>query len=237
MANTETLTIESLPPVIHDQYVGKSGRHFLIYVFARENIWNRQNMERLNNEMRKVSPRATGMPIVYHALLGAMLSDGKLAMQIAIGLIFLLLLADFRNVWKALLAIVPLIFGVLLMLGVMHLSGLMLTLVGIYAVPIIIGIGIDDGVHIIHRYNVEGADAHSTVFASTGRAILLTSLTTMLAFGSLWFASMAGIGDLGVVLFIGVGSCFVATALVIPVLAGMGRHIAVRREEATPKSG
>ncbi|MFC1583742.1 MMPL family transporter [Candidatus Neomarinimicrobiota bacterium] len=236
MANTETLTIESLPPVIHDQYVGKSGKHFLIYVFARENIWNRQNMERLVTDMRKVSPRATGLPIVYHALLSAMLADGKLAMQIALVLIFLLLLADFRNVWKALLAIVPLIFGVLLMLGVMHLSGLMLTLVGIYAVPIIIGIGIDDGVHIIHRYNIEGADAHSTVFASTGRAILLTSLTTMLAFGSLWFASMAGIGDLGVVLFIGVGSCFVATVLVIPVLSGMGRHIAARRAEATPES-
>ncbi|UCD38200.1 MAG: MMPL family transporter, partial [Fidelibacterota bacterium] len=236
MANTETLTIESLPPVIRDQYVGKSGQHFLIYVFARENIWNRQNMARLVSEMEKVSPRATGMPIVYHALLGAMLADGKLAMQIALGLIFLLLLADFRNVWKALLAIIPLIFGVLLMLGVMHVSGMMLTLVGIYAVPIIIGIGIDDGVHIIHRYNVEGADAHNVVFASTGRAILLTSLTTMLAFGSLWFAAMAGLGDLGVVLFIGVGSCFVATALVIPVLAGMGRHIAASRSGAAVKA-
>jgi len=186
-------------------------------------------MERLNEEMQKVSPRATGMPIVYHALLRGITADGKLAMQIALGLIFLLLLADFKNVWKALLAIVPLIFGVLLMLGVMHLSGMMLTLVGFYAVLIIIGIGIDDGVHIIHRYNVEGSDAHLTVFSSTGRAILLTSLTTMLAFGSLWFASMAGIGDLGVVLFIGVGSCFVATALVIPVLAGLGHGIANRR--------
>jgi predicted RND superfamily exporter protein len=236
MANTETLTIESLPSEIRDQYVGKSGKHFLIYVFARENIWNRQNMARLVDEMEKVSPRATGMPIVYHALLGAMLADGKLAMQIAIGLIFLLLLADFRNVWKALLAIVPLIFGVLLMLGVMHVSGMMLTLVGIYAVPIIIGIGIDDGVHIIHRYNVEGSSEHATVFSSTGRAILLTSLTTMLAFGSLWFAAMAGLADLGVVLFIGVGSCFVATVLVIPVLAGMGRHIAARRTEVTTES-
>ena len=235
MANTETLTVESLPPEIHDQYVGKSGQHFLIYVFARENIWNRQNMARLVDEMQKVSPRATGMPIVYHALLGAMANDGRLAMQIALGLIFLLLLADFRNIWKALLAIIPLIIGVLLMLGVMHISGLMLTLVGFYAVPIIIGIGIDDGVHIIHRYNVEGADAHDTVFASTGRAILLTSLTTMLAFGSLWFASMAGIGDLGVVLFIGVGSCFVATVLVIPVLAGMGRQIAASRATSTPE--
>ncbi|UCH63035.1 MAG: MMPL family transporter [Fidelibacterota bacterium] len=236
MANTETLTVESLPPEIRDQYVGKSGQHFLIYVFARENIWNRQNMARLVNEMQKVSPRATGMPIIYHALLRGITADGRLAMQIALGLIFLLLLADFKNVWKALLAIVPLIFGVLLMLGVMHLSGMMLTLVGFYAVPIIIGIGIDDGVHIIHRYNVEGSRKHTAVFSSTGRAILLTSLTTMLAFGSLWFARFSGLSDLGIVLLIGVGACFVATVLVIPVLAGLGHGIADRRGGAAPET-
>jgi predicted RND superfamily exporter protein len=105
----------------------------------------------------------------------------------------------------------------------------MLTLVGFYAVPIIIGIGIDDGVHIIHRYNVEGSRKHTAVFSSTGRAILLTSLTTMLAFGSLWFASFSGLSDLGVVLLIGVGACFVATVLVIPVLKGLGHGIANRR--------
>ncbi len=232
MANTETLTIESLPREISDQYVGKSGKHFLIYVFSRENIWDRQYMELLVEDMKKVSPRATGMAVVYHALLTGMMTDGKFAMQIALVLIFLLLLADFRSIWKALLAIVPLIFGVLIMLGIMDLAGMMLTLVGIYAVPIIIGIGIDDGVHIIHRYNVEGRKAHKIVFASTGRAILLTSLTTMLAFGSLWFARMAGIGDLGITLLIGVGACFLATTLVIPVLAGMGGYILDRKGPA-----
>ena len=229
MASTEILTIESLPPEIRSQYVGKSGEHFLIYVYSRQNIWDRQYQERLVEDMKEVSPRATGMPLIYSALMQGMLADGKLAMQIALGLIFLLLLADFRNVWKALLAIVPLIFGVLFMVGVMEVSGMMLSLVGIYAVPIIIGIGIDDGVHIIHRYNVEGSREHTAVFSSTGRAILLTSLTTMLAFGSLWFAKMAALSDLGVVLFIGVGACFVATTLVIPVLSGLGHWIANRK--------
>jgi len=237
MASTETLTIESLPLEIRNQYVGKSGEHFLIYVYSRQNIWDRQYQARLVEDMKEVSPRATGMPLIYSALMQGMLADGKLAMQLALGIIFLLLLADFRNVWKAFLAIVPLIFGVLLMVGVMQLSGMMLSFIGFYAIPIIIGIGIDDGVHIIHRYNVEGSREHATVFSSTGRAILLTSLTTMLAFGSLWFASMVGMGDLGVVLFIGVGSCFVATVLIIPVLSGLGHHIANRRGGTAPETG
>ena len=107
------------------------------------------------------------------------------------------------------------------MLGVMELSGLQLTMMNAMAVPLIIGIGIDDGVHIIHRYQIEGNKGHKTVFASTGRAVLLTSLTTMLGFGSLTFATYRGLGSMGISLFIGVGTCFLATILVIPAIMGI----------------
>ncbi|MEE8437536.1 MAG: MMPL family transporter, partial [Candidatus Neomarinimicrobiota bacterium] len=61
---------------------------------------------------------------------------------------------------------------------------------------------------------------HLLVFASTGRAVFLTSLTTMLGFGSLTFASYRGLGSMGIALFIGVGTCFLATVLVIPAIMG-----------------
>ncbi len=221
MANTDALTIDDLPDEIRSQYVGKSGEHFLIYVYSKENIWNREYQERLVNDLKSVTERATGMPLIYNALLKAMMADGKIAMQIALFAIFIMLLFDFRSFWKALLAIIPLIFGVLMMIGVMEMSGMMMSLAVIYTVPIIIGIGIDDGVHIIHRYNVEGDSEHSKVFSSTGRAIMLTSLTTMLGFGSLWFATMRSLSYMGITLFIGVGTCFLSTVLVIPILAGM----------------
>lgn len=229
MANTAPLTLESLPEKISSQYVGKSGEHFLIYVYSNQNIWNRAYQDRLVGELKEIDPRGTGMPIIYNALLKGMAEDGKLAVQLALGLIFLLLLADFRNVWKALLAIIPLVAGVLITMGIMEVSGMMLTFMGFVVIPIIIGIGIDDGVHIIHRYNIEGSAAHRAVFASTGRAVLLTSLTTMVGFGSLAFATFRGLSVLGDNLFIGVGACFVATVLVLPVLAGLGHGIASRR--------
>ena len=65
------------------------------------------------------------------------------------------------------------------------MTGLQMTMLSIMAIPMIMGIGIDVGVHVIHRYQIEDNTAHSTVFSSTGRAVLLTSLTTMLYFGSL----------------------------------------------------
>ena len=78
------------------------------------------------------------------------------------------------------------------------MTGLQMTMLSIMAIPMIMGIGIDVGVHVIHRYQIEDNTAHNAVFSSTGRAVLLTSLTTMLYFGSLWFAVYRGLGSMGI---------------------------------------
>ena len=225
MANTESIALEDLPPEFTMQYVGKSGENFLIYIYPRQNVWELQFLKRFHEEMLELSPRATGMPSLIYSFIESIKKDGRLAIQLAILVIFVLLLIDFRSVKRALLAVVPLVIGVLLMVGTMEMAGLMLTFMNMMAIPLIIGIGVDDGVHIVHRYKVEGNGAHHTVFASTGRAVLLTSLTTMLGFGSLYFATMRSLGSLGSALFIGVGACFVASVLVIPPLAGLADYL------------
>ncbi|MBN4081359.1 MMPL family transporter [Caldithrix abyssi] len=220
MANPELVTLETIPKTIKDQYVGKSGDLFLVTVFPKQNVWDQLFLTRFTDELQETSPRATGMPPVFKRLMDIFAEDGKKATKLALIVIFLILVMDFRNIRKAVLAIIPLIFGVLWMLGAMELSGMQITMINVMAVPLIIGIGIDDGVHIIHRYQIEGRREHQTVFASTGRAVLLTSLTTMLGFGSLTFATYRGLGSLGSALFIGVGTCFLATILVIPAVMG-----------------
>jgi len=118
------------------------------------------------------------------------------------------------------MAMIPLLTGMVWMVGIMHLIGRQLDVVNIMAIPLILGIGIDDGVHIIHRWRREGRGSVKTVFASTGKAILLTSLTTMLAFGSLIFSLWRGYGSLGTALLIGVGACFITTVFILPGIIG-----------------
>lgn len=220
MANSEQITLATLPENIKNQYVGKSGDSFLITVYPKGNVWDQKFLDRFTNELAEISPRSTGMPPLFKRLMDLFAEDGKRATLLAALVIVLLLLADFRDVRKMILAVIPLVIGVVWMLGVMELTGLQITMLNIMAIPMIIGIGIDDGVHVIHRYQIEGNTAHSTVFSSTGRAILLTTITTMLCFGSLWFAIYRGLGSMGIALFIGVGTCFLATVLVIPAIMG-----------------
>lgn len=220
ITNSTPLSLTDLPPEIRTQFVSDSGEHFLVTVFPRSNVWDFEYLDRLNAEAAGVSPRATGLPIVFNALMDLIGQDGRRATGAALLVIFLLLIVDFRSFRLALMAMAPLVTGVVAMLGIMELSGLQITLLNVMAIPLIIGIGIDDGVHVMHRYLIEGRGRLFEIFASTGRAVFVTSLTTMLGFGSLWFATYRGLGSMGIALFIGVGACFLMTVVSLSAMLG-----------------
>ena len=119
---------------------------------------------------------------------------------------------------------IPLITGTIWMVGLMNLFGLQLTFLNVMGIPMIIGIGIDDGGHILHRYRIEGPGKIGTVMRSTGRAVLLTSLTTMAGFGSLMIAKYRGFMSMSSLLVIGVGVCFLTTVMFLPALLNLRKN-------------
>jgi len=222
MSSTDPILLEDLPAAVLDRYSNKSRDQFLITVFPNGDIWkNAKFLGRFVDDLERVSDKATGMPPVFKALVEVIGRDGRNAMLLTLVIVFLLLSVDFRNPLHSLMAMIPLAFGAFWMVGIMKISGMMLTVMNVMAFPLIIGIGIDDGVHIVHRWRHEGKGEIWTVFSSTGKAILLTSLTTMLAFGSLVFSIWRGFGHLGGALFIGVGACFLTTVIILSGIFGL----------------
>jgi len=222
MASTESIGLEDLPESILDRYGNAARDQFLVTVFPAGNIWQDKNfLDRFVSDLEGVSDRATGMPPVFRALVEIIGRDGRNAVLLTILLVFFILSVDFRSPRMALMAMIPLACGIFWMVGLMHIVGMQLTVMNVMGLPLIVGIGIDDGVHIVHRWKHEGKGKIGIVFASTGKAILLTSLTTMLAFGSLVFSIWRGFGHLGGALFLGVGACFLTTVLGLSGLIGM----------------
>jgi predicted RND superfamily exporter protein len=222
MASTASITVDDLPKNIVNRFASHDGEKFLLTIYPKEGVWkNIVFLERFTRQMQKLDERVTGIPSIFYILMGIIAKDGKIAATLTIAVVFLLLLWDFRNLKFTMLAMVPLVVGVVWMVGCMRLFGLQLTMVNVVGIPLILGIGIDDGVHILHRYRVEGAGNIGTVFTSTGKAVMLTSLTTMLAFGSLVFATYRGLGSMGIALFIGVGTCFLTSITILPALLGL----------------
>jgi len=225
MGSTDSIRLEDLPDSILDRYGNTRRDQFLVTVFPAGNIWQDKNfLDRFVQDLEKVSDRATGMPPVFEALIEIIGRDGRNAVLLTLVIVFVLLVLDFRSPRMALMAMIPLAFGIFWMVGLMRLVGMQLTVMNVMGLPLIVGIGIDDGVHIVHRWKHEGKGKIGLIFSSTGKAILLTSLTTMLAFGSLVFSIWRGFGHLGGALFLGVGACFLTTVLGLSGLIGLAER-------------
>jgi predicted RND superfamily exporter protein len=233
MSSTGAIQFEDLPESILDRYSNRMRDQFLVTVFPSGHLWqDAEFLRRFVQDLESVSDKATGMPPVFRALIEIIGRDGRNAVLLTLGVVFLLLWLDFRSPSLALMAMIPLAMGIFWMVGTMRLLGMQLTVMNVLGLPMIVGIGIDDGVHIMHRYRHEGPGKVRAVFSSTGKAILLTSLTTMIAFGSLIFAIWRGFGHLGGALFVGVGACFLATVVVLPGLIGLMEKRRKKREKA-----
>ena len=232
MSTTDPITLNDLPVSVLDQYSNKTRDKFLVTVYPAGPLWeDKAFLERFNADLDRVSPRATGSAPLFTALISIFARDGRNALLLTLALVFGLLWIDFRKPQHALLAMIPLAAGIFWMVGLMNLVGMKFNFVNLIGLPLIIGIGIDDGVHLVHRWKIEGHGRIRTVFAGTGKAILLTSLTTMFAFGSLMFSAFRGWASFGAALTIGVAACFLTSIIFLPGVMGVLERKGVQRPE------
>ncbi len=207
------MTADDLPKGVKERFVSNKGR-YAVYAFPKESIWDRPALANFLDEARAVAPGLTGFPETFYENTEVMIRGFYEAAVYATIAVVLLLLLDLHRISYVFIAILPLGCGTLAMLGLMTLAGIKYNLGNIVALPLIIGVGIDNAVHLIHRH-AQDRDVQLT-FERTGGAVILSSLTTMIGFGSLVMATHRGLASLGQVLFIGVGSCLLAALLGLP---------------------
>ncbi|MCO6457594.1 MAG: MMPL family transporter [Pirellulaceae bacterium] len=217
-----------MPAGLADRFVGRSGRH-LLRVYARGDIWQREALERFVRDVERVDPRVTGHPVqTFYA--SRQMQDSYLhAACYSLLAVIAVLVLDFGRWRSALLALLPLGLGAVQTFGILGLLDLPLNPANMIVLPLILGIGIDDGVHVVHDFLRQRG--RYRLNDSTAAAVLLTSATTMIGFGSLMLARHQGLQSLGQVLTIGVFCCLVNSLLVLPALLGwMTRHRDERAE-------
>ncbi|MCC7386534.1 MAG: MMPL family transporter [Deltaproteobacteria bacterium] len=152
-------------------------------------------------------------------------SDGPLILGGTFLVVFLVLLVDFRRVGHALLVLGALAIGQLSLAGVMGLMGMELNILNSAVLPILVGISIDNAVHIFHRYLQEGPASIPAVFRTTARATLLSSATNMLGFGAMIVAHNAGLASVGYLAILGITLTFLSTSVFFPLaLDALGRR-------------
>ena len=134
------------------------------------------------------------------------------------------ILIDRRAVRDSLLAILPPAIGMGITFGLLVILDIPLNAANLIILPLILGIGVDNGVHIIHDSRSQADRVYCTT-PSTINAIMLTSTTTMVGFGSMMVAAHRGLHSLGAVLTIGVGACLFVSLVTLPAMLTLAtRH-------------
>ncbi|GAB4547902.1 MAG: MMPL family transporter [Phycisphaerales bacterium] len=210
---------DDLPPAVRERFVAPSGEHLLRVYPAPAGGLGPLHPDRLGpfvEAVLRIAPGATGPSVQVHESTKVILDGYRFAALLAAGAILVLLLVDFRSLPDTLCAVLPVAVGLVLLLGVMAASGIALNFANTIVMPLIIGLGVDAGVHAVHRWRTQPSDAPAGLAGGTGRAITLTSLTTAIGFACMVIAEHRGVRSLGIVMTLGLLLTWVASVFVLP---------------------
>lgn len=160
---------------------------------------------------------------VFVEMLALMKADAIRAITLVASATFLIIFLFLRSLVAASIVLLPTLIGLILTLAVMTLLSMPLSIINMVILPSIIGISVDNSVHIFSRFH-ESRENLLTVMATTGRAASITTLTTLLGFGGLITASMGGLRSMGALALIGFSLCLILTWTLLPALLGLLAH-------------
>lgn len=225
------ITLADVPAELRERFVGANGE-YLVRAFAKASLWDFTALREFTAAAQAVDPEATGKSFRTLEGLRQMKIGFEWAGAYALAAIVLVLVLDFRRVGGLLLGLFPLAAGGALTLGLMALCGLALNPANMVALPLIVGVGVDNGVHVLHDHRSRDRRRAYRLGAATGRGVLVAGLTTVLGFGAMMTARHAGMASLGLTLALGVSCCMFAALVLLPALLHLGDRRRLRREPA-----
>ncbi len=195
-----------------------------VYLYPPDNRWRREPPPDAVRLAHDLGPQAalSGTNVINQRVRALVLHDAWIACVVGTLLVALLIWMDFRSLSRTLAALAPLTVGLIWMAGGMVAFDTPMNFINIFVTTMIIGIGVDYGVHILHRFK-EVQDFPREKFEQgiieTGKAVVAASVSTIFGFGSMMFSSYPGLVSTGKVAILGaVSTCLVAITLVPAVL-------------------
>jgi len=207
--------ITDLPTGIKDRLWHTSGT-YQIRVFPKGDVWDREPLELFVKQLESVDPQVTGHPVQTYYASGELQDSYRDAALYALLAVSIILLFNFRQPALVVVAMLPALCALVSLLGLMSWCNMPLNPANMIALPLVLGIGVDDGVHLTEQFRQIRGKYH--VSNGTTTALMLTSVSTMLGFGSLMVAHHQGLFSLGWVLTVGIGFCWVYSVLLLPAI-------------------
>jgi len=210
-----TVTRTQLPEELVHRYLSANGL-YRIQVFPRNDLRNFDNLKNFVAAVQAIAPEATDQPVTILGAEQTIVSAFRNASILAFILIALFLRLVMKTWIEVLLVLTPLLLALCYTMAAAVLLHIPFNFANIIVVPLLLGIGVDSSIHVVDRVrDMRGVDLH-ILQTSTSRAVLFSSLTTIMSFGSLSFMHHAGTASMGKLLTLSVTLMILCTLILLP---------------------
>lgn len=235
MLKAGPVALDAMPPAVLGKIRSKDGR-FAVYAYPN---FDAADIAQGLEFMAETAEYTEGIPAlkdsgavfvgettVYALMYKLMQSEAPTVLGLALALITVLVLAQMRSIGRTLLTLLPLLLGMLWLVGLMAATGVRFTLFNVPILPAILGIGVDNGVYLTDRIarmrDELGGLAHA--LGETGAAIAAATATTVMGFAAFIIADSGGLRGIGVLAVLGISIAAVTALMVLPSLAALMRR-------------
>jgi hopanoid biosynthesis associated RND transporter like protein HpnN len=225
-----SLGLAQLPDQIVKRMRAPDGRARL-QIFASENLEQRGALYRFFDAVSELIPHGTGMAVDLVEFARTTVDALRQALLVALLAITAIVWLLWRNLVDTALVILPLLVGALLTTAAMVLLGFSFNFANVLVIPLLLGIGVDTGIHLMHRWQraLIGEDLLETV---TARAAFYSAATTIASFGNLALSAHRGIRSLGILLVVAMLFTLLANLVFLPALLSLRE----RAQDVEPRS-
>jgi uncharacterized protein len=210
-------TTDDLPEIVRAQLMAPDGR-FLVQAYSATPTLHAEEARAQRLVAESIDPDASSFVL---AVEGMLLAERPWAIWVLVGIlafVAVVLTVDLRDPRRVVMALAPVVFGTSVTFGALCWLGVEFNVMGVLMVPLIIGLGVDDGIHVVHRIREhDGPPDEAAV--SVGRAIVMTTLTTCFSVSVFILADHPGLELMALVMMLGLPLCLLASITLVPALA------------------
>ena len=207
--------------VLYEDRDGKN--YWVVYLTSKGSPWKPADRQRFDAPVRRVLGESTPLLSAYHLpdhQAARVRKDLDVLGCLAAAAVVLITILSVGRLKDGLLALVPVVVATGITLAVCAFLGGAVKSMNLAAIPIVLWIGVDGGIHYMASLRARGGRDPAGAIGDMGPGYWAASVTTVLGFGSIAFSSTPGLSFLGVLVIVGMTASFIATLFVLPVLAG-----------------
>ena len=214
--NADYISDDNLPSELTERWVNRDSEKYLIEIYPAENIQDNAAMRRFVEQLQAADWRVVGSPVINIEASDAVIAAFQQAFTYALIVITLFLLVLLRHKRDSIYIVAALLAAATFTGGLSVVFNIPLNFANVIALPLILGIGVDSGIHILHRFRTAMPKDLGLLGTSSARAVVVSSMTTMGSIGNLAFSPQLGTASMGKLLTIGVAMTLVCMLFVLP---------------------